>query len=465
MSLLVGARLGPYEITGSLGAGGMGEVYRARDTELGREVAVKVLPADFHADPDRLARFQREAQVLASLNHPSIAAIHGLERTGGVPALVLELVEGETLADRLVHGPLPLDETVQIAKQIADALEVAHDRSIVHRDLKPANVKVRPDGTVKVLDFGLAKAIEPERAGRASGRVSSTMSPTVVSPAMTQAGFILGTAAYMSPEQAKGRDVDGRADIWAFGCVVYEMLTGRRAFPGDDVTDTLAAVVLRDPDWSALPASTPDPIRRLLIRCLRKDPKRRLHHIADARHELDEPQSVVAVASATPAPHRRYARLGLEVFVVSALAAVAVWQTMRAPRAGEGAGPIRFSVAPPPGVQVPDVGDPVNRISPDGRRLVFTYTTSDGQSQLFTRRFDESEAKPIRGTEGARAPFFSPDGKWIGFVTGRMLKKIAVDGGASVTVAESSLSTRSSTRRTTRADSGASRRPGVLRAS
>ena len=261
MSLSVGTRLGPYEITGSLGAGGMGEVYRARDTELGREVAVKVLPTDFHADPDRLARFQREAQVLASLNHPCIAAIHGLERTGGVPALVMELVEGETLADRLVHGSVPLDETVQIAKQIADALEVAHDRGIVHRDLKPANVKVRPDGTVKVLDFGLAKAIESEGAGRAPARVSSTMSPTIISPAMTQAGFILGTAAYMAPEQAKGRDVDQRADIWAFGCVVYEMLTGRRAFPGDDVTDTLAAVVLRDPDWSALPPSTPDSIR------------------------------------------------------------------------------------------------------------------------------------------------------------------------------------------------------------
>jgi serine/threonine protein kinase len=231
MSLSVGTRLGPYEITGSLGAGGMGEVYRARDTELGREVAVKVLPTDFHADPDRLARFQREAQVLASLNHPGIAAIHGLERTGGVPALVMELVEGETLADLLVHGSVPLDETVQIAKQIADALEVAHDRGIVHRDLKPANVKVRPDGTVKVLDFGLAKAIESEGAGRAPARVSSTMSPTIISPAMTQAGFILGTAAYMAPEQAKGRDIDQRADIWAFGCVVYEMLTGRRAFP------------------------------------------------------------------------------------------------------------------------------------------------------------------------------------------------------------------------------------------
>ena len=288
MSLSVGARLGPYEITGSLGAGGMGEVYRARDTELGREVAVKVLPTAFLQDPERLARFQREAQVLASLNHPSIAAIHGLERSAGVPALVMELVEGETLADRILRGPLPLDEMVQIARQIADALEVAHDRGVVHRDLKPANVKVRPDGTVKVLDFGLAKAIEPEGAGRAPAAAAATISPTMISPAMTQAGFILGTAAYMAPEQAKGRDVDARADIWAFGCVVFEMLTGRRAFPGDDVTDTLAAVVLRDPDWSVLPSSTPVSIRRLLIRCLRKDPKRRLHHIADARQELEE---------------------------------------------------------------------------------------------------------------------------------------------------------------------------------
>ena len=421
----------------------MGEVYRARDTELGREVAIKVLPTDFHGDPDRLARFQREAQVLASLNHPCIAAIHGLERTGGVPALVLELVEGETLADRLVHGPLPLDETTRIASQMADALEVAHDRGIVHRDLKPANVKVRPDGTVKVLDFGLAKAIGPDVAGRAHAGGSSTMSPTVISPAMTQAGLILGTAAYMSPEQAKGRDVDGRADIWAFGCVVYEMLTGRRAFPGDDVTDTLAAVVLRDPDWSVLPSSTPAGIRRLLTRCLRKDPKRRLHHIADARQELDE-STAEPVAAVTPPARARhpYTRLALEIAGAVVLVAAAVWLTMLVSGGGSApSGQIRFSIAPPPGAEVVDAsneGQPLAEISPDGTRIVLSYRIRD-EYQLFTRRLDEDAAKPLAGTQGAAAPFFSPDGKWIAYLAGSTIKKISVDGGASVSVVESSF--------------------------
>ena len=328
MSLSVGTRLGPYEITGSLGAGGMGEVYRAHDTELGRDVALKVLPADVQADADRLARFQREAQVLASLNHPAIAAIHGLERSGGVPALVLELVEGETLADRLVHGPLPLDDTVRIATQIADALEAAHDRDIVHRDLKPANVKIRPDGTVKVLDFGLAKAIEPEGAGRAPARGSSTMSPTVISPAMTQAGFILGTAAYMSPEQAKGRDVDARADIWAFGCVVFEMLTGRRAFPGDDVTDTLAAVVLRDPDWNALPLGDACRDPPSVDSLSPQGSEAALHHIADARLDLEDREAtVLAAASHTATPARRWVRV--LALVIALLIGIVGVQTMR----------------------------------------------------------------------------------------------------------------------------------------
>jgi Tol biopolymer transport system component len=421
----------------------MGEVYRARDTELGREVALKVLPADVQADPDRLARFQREAQLLASLNHPCIAAIHGLVRAGGVPALVLELVEGETLADRLVHGPLPLDEAVHIAKQVADALESAHDHGIVHRDLKPANVKVRVDGAVKVLDFGLAKAIQPEAAGRAPSGVGATMSPTMISPAMTQAGFILGTAAYMAPEQAKGREVDARADIWAFGCVVFEMLTGRRAFPGDDVTDTLAAVVLRDPDWSVLPPSTPASIRRLLARCLRKDPKQRLHHIADARQELDEPLTEGVVTSTTPAPRKGYRRLAVEIAGAVVLVAAAVWLTMLASGGGSAAsGQIRFSIAPPPGAEVVDVSDagkPLAEISPDGTRIVLSYRIRD-EYQLFTRRLDEDAAKPLAGTQGAEAPFFSPDGKWIGYLAaGSTIKKISVDGGASVSVVESSF--------------------------
>jgi serine/threonine-protein kinase len=299
-------------------------------------------------------------------------------------------------------------------------------------------VKVRSDGTVKVLDFRLAKAIEPQSAGRAASRVAATMSPTVISPAMTQAGFILGTAAYMAPEQAKGRDVDARADIWAFGCVVYEMLSGRRAFPGNDVTDTLAAVVLRDPDWSALPSSTPQAVRRLLIRCLRKDPKQRLHHIADARHELDESQNETVVVATTPAPRRRYGRLALEILVASVLIAAAVWQTMRASRVDQRQGRITFSISPPPGMQVPDEGNRLVRISADGSRLVLRYGTGPG-AQLFTRRFDEDAVKPLAGTEQGYGPFFSPDAKWIGFNVGRELRKIAADGGASVTVAENSF--------------------------
>ena len=273
--LTAGTKLGPYEILSALGAGGMGEVYRARDTTLNRDVAIKVLPESFANDPERLARFQREAQVLASLNHPNIAHIHGLEHSGGVSALVMELVEGEDLSQKLEGlrakgSGLPLDEALPIARQIAEALEAAHGQGIIHRDLKPANIKVRADGTVKVLDFGLAKAMDPLSSSSAAAALAN--SPTITSPAaMTAAGIILGTAAYMSPEQARGKVVDKRTDIWAFGCVLYEMLTGLRPFGGDDVTDTIAAVVRAEPDWSKLRADTPTAIRRLLRRCLEKD--------------------------------------------------------------------------------------------------------------------------------------------------------------------------------------------------
>jgi eukaryotic-like serine/threonine-protein kinase len=271
LALIPGARLGSYEIVSALGAGGMGEVYRATDTKLKRQVAVKILPPSLAADPDRLARFQREAEVLASLNHPHIAAIYGLEDADGVKAFVMELVEGEDLAHRIASGPLPLDEALPIAKQIADALEAAHEQRIIHRDLKPGNIKVRPDGTVKVLDFGLAKLAHPE-----ANHADVTASPTITSPAMmTGVGVLLGTAAYMSPEQAKGREADKRSDIWAFGCVLFEMLTGRRAFDADDIVATLAAVISTEPDWTVLPAPVPTPIRRLLRRCLEKDLKRR----------------------------------------------------------------------------------------------------------------------------------------------------------------------------------------------
>src|SRR5262245_58345453 len=289
MSLAVGSRLGAYDIIGLLGAGGMGEVYRARDTKLGREVALKSLPEALAAARDHLARFEREAQLLASLNHPHIAAIHGLEDSGPTRALVLELVEGPTLADRIAQGPIPLDEAMTMATQIAEALESAHEIGIIHRDLKPSNIKLRPDGTVKVLDFGLAKALEPGAGSREPGTGRDTSnSPTITSPAMTMRGVILGTAAYMSPEQARGRMVDNRADVWAFGAVLFEMLTGKRAFPGADVSDTLATVLKFDPDWKLLPADTPPSIRRLLRRCLAKDPKLRLRECGSAIADFQE---------------------------------------------------------------------------------------------------------------------------------------------------------------------------------
>src|SRR5262245_37979250 len=283
MTLAAGSKLGSYEILSPLGAGGMGEVYRARDSKLNRDVAIKVLPLAVAADSERLARFRREAQVLASLNHPHIAAIYGFEHSDGVEALVLELVEGETLAERIARGPVPVDEALEIARQIATALEAAHEKGIVHRDLKPANVKVDPAGRVKVLDFGLAKAFASDGSSP-----DVTSSPTLTA-ASTQAGVVIGTAAYMSPEQARGKSVDKRADIWAFGTVLYEMLTGRKAFGGETVSDTLAAILMKEPDWSRLAAETPASVRRVLRRCLDRDPKTRIHDIADARLELDEP--------------------------------------------------------------------------------------------------------------------------------------------------------------------------------
>jgi eukaryotic-like serine/threonine-protein kinase len=290
MPLVPGTRLGVYEIAGQIGAGGMGEVYQASDTTLGRAVAIKVLPDEVAQDPDRLARFEREARTLASLNHPNIAIVHGLEKAGGVRALVMELVDGPTLADRIALGPIPLDDALPIARQIAEALEAAHEQGIVHRDLKPANVKVRPDGTVKVLDFGLAKTMDPVSA-LSPGH---SLPPTITTPAMTQIGVILGTAAYMSPEQAKGRAADKRSDIWAFGCVLFEMLAGTRAFEGDDISDTLAAILRGEPSWSALPTSTPHHVVRLLRRCLERDPKKRLQAIGDARLEIDEPATIAS---------------------------------------------------------------------------------------------------------------------------------------------------------------------------
>jgi serine/threonine protein kinase len=300
VALTPGTRLGVYEVTAQIGVGGMGEVYRARDSRLQRDVAIKVLPEAFAQDADRLARFEREARTLAALNHPNIAHIYGLEDANGVKALVMELVEGPTLADRTAHGPIPLDEVLPIAKQIAEALEAAHEQGIVHRDLKPANVKVRADGTVKVLDFGLAKAFDLAPASDLS------QSPTITSPAMTRMGVIMGTAAYMSPEQARGSVIDSRTDIWSFGVVLYEMLTGKTLFEGPTVSDTLASVLRADLEWGRLPSGLPPPVRTLLGRCLQRDPKRRLQHIGDARIEIEELQSNRGVSTPTPNAPRRW---------------------------------------------------------------------------------------------------------------------------------------------------------------
>ncbi len=311
---MIDRTIGPYRILSKLGEGGMGEVYRAHDTKLGRDVALKILPETVAHDPERLARFRREAQVLASLNHPHIAQIYGFEDANAVHALVMELVEGPTLADRIARGPIPIDEALPIARQMAEALEAAHERGIVHRDLKPANVKVRDDGTVKVLDFGLAKAVEP--TGGPDASASASQLPTITSPAMTGVGTILGTAAYMSPEQAKGRPADKRSDVWAFGAVLYEMLTGRRAFPADDVAETLAAVLAREPDWAALPATVSPAVRRVIRRCLEKDYRERIRDIGDARLALDGAFDGVSPVAGAASGRRR--------LLIVALAALAV---------------------------------------------------------------------------------------------------------------------------------------------
>jgi Tol biopolymer transport system component len=438
MRLTPGSRLGQYEVVSAIGAGGMGEVFRARDTRLQRDVALKVLPDLFAADPERLARFQREAQVLASLNDRNIAAIYGFEESETTKALVLELVEGPTLADHLVQGPMPVDDAVAIARQIADALETAHAQGIIHRDLKPSNVKVRPDGMVKVLDFGLAKAFDPARP--ASG--DPLDSPTITAGA-TQLGMVLGTAAYMAPEQAKGKPVDKRADIWAFGCVLYEMLAGRRAFAGEDTSDTLAFVITKEPDWSALPADTPAPLRRLLRRCLEKDRKRRLADISDARLELDEaltPETRVSAAAAPVAQRPDWRRtLPWAVAMAAVLALIATLVTWAPWRAAAPSRTVRasthfgadVSLAIPGGA----AGSAVT-LSRQGDMLAFTARAAGAAtSSLWVRRLDELTASMLAGTEGAAVPFFSPDGRWLAFFADGKLKKIAVTGGIVSTLA------------------------------
>jgi serine/threonine-protein kinase len=441
LALAPSTRIGPYDIVSVLGSGGMGVVYRARDTKLSRDVALKVLPEAFAADAERLARFRREAQVLASLNHPNIAHIYGFEDSGSTHALVLELVEGPTLADRITHGPIPLDETLPIARQIAEALEAAHEQGIIHRDLKPANIKIRPDGTVKVLDFGLAKAMEPA----SGGRPDLTNSPTITTPAMTHMGVILGTAAYMSPEQAKGRPADKRSDVWAFGCVLYEVLTGKRAFEGDDVSDTLAAVLRGEPDWNALPPELPSALRTLIRRSVQKDPKRRLPDIGVTRLEIDE----VLASPATEA----VGRVGAARVIVAPVRSgwhTALWALAAALGGGLAAGAgtwMRLAPAPPPVLRLnlmPADGGPVGNatgmwdvaITPDGTRVVYGTGTRD-TLQLFVRSLDQLDATPLKGLGSPFSPFPSPDSQWVGYfevgppVT---LKKVSITGGPSVTI-------------------------------
>jgi serine/threonine protein kinase/Tol biopolymer transport system component len=445
MALEAGTRLGAYEVLSAIGAGGMGEVYRARDTRLKRDVAIKVLPDGFATDPDRLARFHREAELLASLNHPNIAAIYGFEevRRGGssdppVTAIVLELIEGDTLADLIARGPLMMSAALAIARQIAEALEAAHEKGVIHRDLKPANIKVTPDGTVKVLDFGLATVVERSP----SQNINATHSPTLT--LATQAGVILGTAAYMSPEQASGAIADRRADVWAFGVVLWEMLAGTRLFDGETVSHTLAYVLTKEPDWSALPPNTQPSIRRLLRRCLEKDRKKRLADITSARIEIDDAVSapgadVSLMSAATTAPRARHDFLPWVLAAVAiivcgvTLALWAPWRTSAKPAirltSDTGADALLTYSA---------TGGPAIALSPNGELAVFSAQSASGAAQLYVRRLDQLVATLLMGTEDARNPFFSPDGQWIGFFANGKLKKISVTGGAAVVLCDAS---------------------------
>jgi serine/threonine-protein kinase len=442
MTVAIGARIGSYEVLAPLGVGGMGEVYRARDAKLNRDVALKILPSQFALDPERLARFKREAQVLASLDHPNIGAIYGFEDADGVHALVLQLVEGPTLADRIAQGPVPIEEALPIAKQIAEALEAAHEQGIVHRDLKPANIKVRPDGAVKVLDFGLAKLAEPP--GASAGGLSQ--SPTITTPAMmTGVGMILGTAAYMSPEQARGRAVDKRADVWAFGAVLFEMIGGRPAFEGELVSDVLASVLKMEPNWRALPAATPSALSLMLRRCLEKDPRRRLQAIGEARVQIEDVISgandgsgTASAGAAPPMALRPFWRRAL-LIAATAIAAVAVtiatgWMLRPLP-------PLptvtRFAFTLPPGQLFTVRNRRVLDISPDGTDIV--YAANNG---LYLRRMADFQPTILIGsdTDPGVAPVFSPDGRWVAFLGGRgMIKKVPRAGGAAVTLYQPEL--------------------------
>ena len=435
-----GTRLGPYDVGAPLGAGGMGEVYRATDMRLKRQVAIKILPA-LAADADRIARFQREAEILASLNHPHIAAVYGFEDAAGVKALVMELVEGPTLADRIARGPIPIEDAIPIAGQIAQALEAAHARGIVHRDLNPANIKVRDDGTVKVLDFGIAKLTGPAAETEVP---EPSQSATMTSAALaTGMGMILGTATYMSPEQARGLAVDKRTDIWAFGAVLYEMLTGARAFDGTDPTEMIAAVMKSTPDWTALPRDVPRHVVTLIQRCLAKDRNARIADMAVVRFLLSADADVAAPSTAAASVPTAAAPGWRSVipWVLAALVggALAGWFLARRPASASSPTHLQMSVLPADHLVGSIASVRPSRtavaISPDGRIVVFA-STRGLVTQLYLRRLDRPEATPIAGTENASGPFFSPDGAWIGFWTDKTLKKVAVAGGAPATIAD-----------------------------
>jgi serine/threonine protein kinase len=424
-----GTQLGCYTITSQIGLGGMGVVYRARDTKLKRDVAIKTLPRDVASDPERLARLQREAEVLASLNHPNIAHLYGLEGSHETTALVMELVEGPTLADRIALGPVPIEEAIPIVGQIVDALEAAHEQGVVHRDMKPANIKLRPDGVVKVLDFGLAKALDP-----VSSQSSHSLAPTMTTPAATEAGSILGTAPYMSPEQAMGKPVDKRTDIWAFGCTVYEMLTGRSPFARETKAETLVAILERQPDWTALPAATPAGVRRLIARCLTKDLRRRLRDIGDARPDLADEEareaSMPQRTSSRPTLVQSIATLVLTAVVAGAL----VWIFKPAPAPSSSSSVARLTILPPPGESI-DAGNFAVAISPDGRRVAYVAGEAD-RKRIYVRAIDQFDSLALPGTEGGNVPFFSPDSQWVGFIAGGKIRRTRVDGGQPQTVTD-----------------------------
>jgi len=447
-TLISGTRLGPYEILALIGSGGMGEVYRARDTKLDRDVAIKILPEAFASDTERVARFQREAKTLAALNHPNIAAIYGLEEGPAEAghhrrALVMELVAGDDLSQRIARGPIPINEALPIAKQIADALEAAHEQGIIHRDLKPANIKVREDGTVKVLDFGLAKFASPPEGGHyaSDGSVrlqpDLSMSPTMMSPAqMSGVGMILGTAAYMAPEQARGKAVDKRADVWAFGAVLFEMLTGTPPFPGDDLSHILARVIDRDPDWTALPPALSPALRTYLRRCLTKDPRQRIRDIGDVRLALE---GAFDAEPATAQPRSHGARRSswaralpwavAAAFATAACSVLVLWAPWRLPTAPR---VTRTTITSPgPATLRINGSDTDLCISPDGTHVVYV---GNGGTQLFVRALDALEPTVIANGTDLRGPFVSPDGLWVGFVSGNILRKVAITGGPLVTL-------------------------------